>query len=254
VIQLSNNNPNKDIKLIALDMDGTLLNDNHEVSKKNRQAIQQAQKKGVAVVLCTGRSLMACESYAKELELTSYTVTGNGSEIWHTSGQLIERNPLKSEWVDMMWKLKNEHKTNHWAASINKVWKNDMPEDILNDEWLKFGFETENNEIREMIFNVLSEHPELEVSNSSLTNIEINAAGVNKAVAIKKLCNFLNIGMESVLAVGDSLNDMAMIKEAGSGVAMGNAQPAVKKFADWVTSTNNEDGVAKAIDHFVFNN
>lgn len=253
MIQVSSIKNGKEIKLIALDMDGTLLNDDHEVSKNNREAIQKAQQKGVDVVICTGRSLMACETYAQELQLTSYIVTGNGSEIWHTSGQLIERNLLKSELIDMMWKLRNEHNTNHWAASISKVWKNDMPEDILNDEWLKFGFETKNNEIREMIFNLLSENPELEVSNSSLTNIEINAAGVNKAVALTKLCTFLNIEMDNVLAVGDSLNDMAMIKEAGCGVAMGNAQPTVKEFSDWVTSTNNEDGVADAIHQFVLN-
>ncbi|WP_280771028.1 Cof-type HAD-IIB family hydrolase [Salipaludibacillus daqingensis] len=246
-------NKAKPIKLIALDMDGTLLMDNHDVSKANRQAIALAKEKGVDVVICTGRSLMACQDYADDLELNSYIVTGNGSEIWHTSGQLIERNLLKSELVNMMWELRNEHKTNHWAASVDKVWKNEMPEDILNYEWLKFGFDTTDNDARDVIFDLLSKHPELEVSNSSLTNIEINAVGVNKAVAIKKLCSFLNISMDNVLSMGDSLNDMAMITEAGLGVAMGNAQEIVKESADWITYSNNEDGVAHAIHKFVLN-
>ncbi|PYZ95194.1 phosphoglycolate phosphatase [Salipaludibacillus keqinensis] len=240
------------IKLIALDMDGTLLNEHHEVSELNRSMIKEAQKQGIDVVLCTGRSLMACEDYAKELNLTSYLVTGNGSEIWHTSGELVDRSELKSELIEMMWELRNKHQTNHWAASVDKVWKNEMPEDIPNFDWLKFGFDIEDDEVRKTIFDLLSQHDELEVSNSSLTNIEINAAGVNKAVALTKLCEKLGCEMENVLAVGDSLNDMAMIKESGVGVAMGNAQQIVKDQANWVTTSHNEDGVARAIEKFCF--
>ncbi|WP_416150594.1 Cof-type HAD-IIB family hydrolase [Salipaludibacillus sp. HK11] len=242
----------KQVKLIALDMDGTLLNDKLEVTKTNLEAITKAQEIGVDVVLCTGRSLIACVDYAKQLKLTSYIITGNGSEIWHTSGELIERNILKSELVDMMWNLKEKHQTNHWAASVDKVWRNEMPKELLTYEWLKFGFETKDDKVREMLFDLLSQNQELEVSNSSLTNIEINAAGVNKAVALNTICKNLNCEMGNVLTIGDSLNDIAMIREAGFGVAMGNAQPTVKKAANWVTSTNNEDGVAHAIDRFVF--
>lgn len=240
----------QEIKLIALDMDGTLLNDNHEVPEPNRQAIKEAKKQGMEVVLCTGRSLMACEDYAKELELDSYLVTGNGSEIWNKDGELLDRTMMKSDLIEMMIELKNKHSIHHWAASVNRVWKNDMPEDIPNHEWLKFGFDIKDDEVRETVFDLLSNHQELEVSNSSLTNIEINAAGVNKAVALTKLCEELNCHMGNVLAVGDSLNDIAMIKEAGYGVAMGNAQPDVKESADWVTAENNEAGVAKAIQKF----
>ncbi|UJW57827.1 HAD family phosphatase [Bacillus sp. A116_S68] len=239
-----------EIKLIALDMDGTLLNDDHLVSDRVRQAIYEAQAKGIHVVLSTGRSLAACEEYAKDLKLTSYLITGNGSEIWHVSGELVERNLLKTDLIEMLYKLKHEHRADHWAASVDRVWRNDMPEDLFSREWLKFGFQIEDDTVRQTLFDLLSKHDELEVTNSSLTNIEINAAGVNKAVALAKLCSKLDCQMENTLAIGDSLNDMAMIKEAGIGVAMGNAQYALKKEADWVSSSNNEDGVAKAIYRF----
>ncbi|WP_158235056.1 HAD hydrolase family protein, partial [Pseudomonas sp. 2822-17] len=81
----------------------------------------------------------------------------------------------------------------------------------------------------------------------------INAVGVNKAAALEKVCQRLNITMDNVIAMGDSLNDLAMITEAGLGVAMGNAQETVKQAADWVTDTNNEAGVAKAIHKWVIN-
>ncbi|MBS4161556.1 HAD-IIB family hydrolase, partial [Klebsiella pneumoniae] len=101
------------------------------------------------------------------------------------------------------------------------------------------------------VLEALKKNKELEVTNSSPTNIEVNAIGINKAAALAKVSERLGFTMENVMAVGDSLNDIAMIKEAGLGVAMGNGQDIVKETADWITDTNNENGVAKAIRHWV---
>ncbi|MCM2676065.1 Cof-type HAD-IIB family hydrolase [Alkalicoccobacillus plakortidis] len=237
----------KEIKLVALDIDGTLLDSNHQLSKENAQAISEAQEQGIYVVLSTGRSLMTCSEFAETLKLSSYLVTVNGSEIWDKNLNLMERNQLDSKLVQRMWDLRNEHGTHAWATSVGQVWRNEMPDDIHQTEWLKFGFDVEDDEIRLAILKELQSHGELEISNSSPTNLEINAAGVNKARGLEKVCGYLNITMDHVMAVGDSLNDLAMIKEAGIGVAMGNAQQLVKDTANWVTSTNDEAGVAKAI-------
>ncbi|MEY8752557.1 Cof-type HAD-IIB family hydrolase [Alkalicoccobacillus gibsonii] len=237
----------KEIKLVALDIDGTLLNSVHTLSEENIAAIKEAQDKGVYVVLSTGRSLMTTSEHAETLKLTSYLVTVNGSEIWDRDLNLVERNKLDSQFVQKMWDLRNEHGTHAWATSVDKVWRNEMPEDIHQSEWLKFGFDVMDDETRLTILKELQSHPELEISNSSPTNLEINAAGVNKAQGLKKVCEFLGLTMDQVMAVGDSLNDLAMIKEAGLGVAMGNAQQLVKDTADWVTTTNDEAGVAHAI-------
>lgn len=232
-------------------MDGTLLNDKGEVSEGNRLAIKEAQQKGIFVVLSTGRSLRTCKEHADSLELTSFLVTVNGSEIWDDKRELVERNLVNSDLIQWMWELSKQHKTKFWAISTTKNWFNDMPEDILGFEWLKFGFDIDDDEIRETIMKELKAKGEFELSNSTLKNIEVNPIGINKAKGLKVVCERLGIAMENVMACGDSLNDLAMIQEAGLGIAMGNAQETVKETADWVTATNNEDGVAKAIRKWV---
>ena len=243
--------PKAKIKLIALDMDGTLLNQYDEVSEENRKAILEAENKGVHVVLSTGRAYATCSEYAKSLKLSSYLITVNGSEIYNEQGKLIEQNIVDTELIQWMWDLSQSHKTHFWAVSCDHVYRGEMPEDITGSKWLKFGFDSEDDQVREEILRQLKENGKLEISNSSPTNIEVNAIGVNKAKAIEVVCEKLGITMDEVMAVGDSLNDIAMIKSAGFGVAMGNAQEVVKETADWVTATNIEHGVAKAIHKWV---
>ncbi len=240
-----------DIKLIALDMDGTLLNGQHEVSEKNRRAIKEAEKKGLAVVLSTGRSLKTARDYVLSLELSSYLVTVNGGEIWGPNGELIDINPVETNHIQWMYDLSRKHKTGYWATSSEDVWRNKMPEDLSSQKWLKFGFYIEEDDIRESILKELRNKGLFEISNSSLKNIEVNALGINKAKGLQKVCSLLGISMENVMAVGDSLNDIAMITEAGLGIAMGNAQETVKEAADDITGTNDESGVAQAIQKWV---
>ncbi|MCY8977680.1 phosphoglycolate phosphatase [Bacillus atrophaeus] len=240
-----------DIKLIAIDMDGTLLNDEQLISEGNRQAIREAEDKGVYVVISTGRTLMTCRELAESLKLSSYLITANGSEIWDSEFNLVERQLLHTDHIQMMWNLKNKHNTNFWASTVDKVWRGEFPESITDHEWLKFGFDIEDDDIRNEVLTELKKNKELEITNSSPTNIEVNALGINKAAALAKVSEKLGFTMENVMAMGDSLNDIAMIEKAGVGIAMGNAQDIVKETADWVTDTNIEDGVAKAIRHWV---
>ncbi|OLS36915.1 Cof-type HAD-IIB family hydrolase [Bacillus sp. MRMR6] len=242
-----------DIKLIALDMDGTLLNEKHLVSEANRRAIQEAQDLGVHVVLSTGRSLRTCKEHADSLRLTSYLVTVNGSEIWDEKRELVERNTVNSELVQWMWELTKKHQTKYWAISPQGNWFDEMPDDLHDKEWLKFCFNTRDDEIREKIMHALHTKGEFEITNSSPRNIEVNAAGINKEKGLGIVCKRLGISMGNVMSVGDSLNDLAMIKAAGLGIAMGNAQSIVKESADWITATNREDGVALAIRKWVLN-
>lgn len=240
-----------DIKLAVLDMDGTVLTNEHKISKENIEAVQRASANGVTVVIATGRSLMAVEDFADELKLKDYIITGNGSEIWHLNGpELIERTTLDRELVEIMWDLRNTYKTRHWAASVGKVWKQEMPDNLGELEWLKFGFDLDDEEVKTEILTELNKHDGLEISNSHPLNIEVNAKGVHKAKAINKILQLKNLSFDQVLACGDSLNDMTMIKQAGIGVAMGNAQPEVKAAADYVTLGNQEHGVAEAFRYF----
>lgn len=245
---MDNNNQKQDIRLVALDMDGTLLNDDQEISQANREAITKAKENGVHIVLSTGRPFMHAEDYARSLQLNSFIITVNGGEIWDSNGNLLERTLLQVEQIKMMWDLKKLHNTKFWALTVDKAFRNEFPEDIALSEhqWLKFGFDVEDDEVRNMILQELNKQ-RLQVTNSSPTNLEVNPYGISKANALEKVCKRIGITMENVMAMGDSLNDIAMIESAGLGVAMGNAQETVKKAANWVTNTNEEDGVAMAL-------
>ncbi|GIN07716.1 5-amino-6-(5-phospho-D-ribitylamino)uracil phosphatase YcsE [Shouchella clausii] len=239
------------IQLIALDMDGTLLDDNHEISEGNREAIAGAQELGVHVVLATGRTLASCGKYATSLGLKSFLVTANGSEIYDCEGSVFNTSLMPPEAVDHIYELTEKHGVHVWGASRKSIFRGKLPDDRHGHEWLKFGFDTEDDEVRKAIIAELQLRAITEITNSSPTNIEINALGINKAFALKKVCDDLGISLQNVMAVGDSLNDIAMITEAGLGIAMGNAQEAVKRKADWITATNTNDGVAAAIQRWV---
>ena len=240
-----------DIKLIALDMDGTLLDSNLEISKENRETITKVREKGIEVVLSTGRHRLTVGEYAKSLNLSSYLITMNGSEIWTTSGELIERQTLDLESIKQMVALNEKYGTLGWMASTKEIFREDLPEDLEAHDWLKFGFDTDDQEVKQRIIEELEQNELLELTNSSPWNIEINAIGINKARALEKVCGLMEITMDEVMAVGDSLNDIKMIQEAGLGIAMENAQEAVKQEADWITKTNEDNGVAYAIQHFL---
>lgn len=239
-------------KLVALDMDGTLLNEEKEISAANRKAVAAALEKGVHLVLSTGRFITSTREYARSLGLSSFLITSNGSEIRDPSGELLERHMISNELVEWMYETAQRHKTHYWGRAIDSVWhSDDFPSDIRAHDWIKFGFDTEDEPTRDTIWKSLLATEMLELSNSSPSNIEVNAKGINKAAALETVCDKLGLSMNEVIAIGDSLNDMAMIQAAGCGIAMGNAQPPVKKAADWVTGTNEEDGVAQALFRFL---
>ncbi|MCM3566929.1 Cof-type HAD-IIB family hydrolase [Neobacillus mesonae] len=240
-----------DIKLIALDMDGTLLTNDHQITEATQKAIKEAQQKGVKIVLSTGRSFKNCHNHADALGLDSYLVTVNGSEIWDENREIVKRTVMNPEWIEWMYGLAKQYHTLFWAIDTERTWRNEMPEDLYSVEWLKFGFDIHDDEVRQVIFKELQAKGEFELSNSFPSNIEVNRRGISKASGLEIVCRRLGIEMKNVMAAGDSLNDLEMIKEAGIGVAMGNAQDTLKQNADWITTTNEEDGVAKAIRKWV---
>lgn len=242
----------KKIKLIALDLDGTLLNSNLEISKSNQEAIAKAVAKGIHVMFSTGRPVDFCKPLIELLKLESYLITVSGGEIWSHNMELLERNIHDSNQFEKLWNLGKDKGVKVWMISTNREYGD---EDQLNDfsvhEWLKIGYHSENEVILNDIKKELSLYKDLEIANSHPNNIEVSPKGVNKASGIEKVCRKLGITMDEVMAIGDSLNDLHMIKKSGLGVAMGNAQKRIKEVADYTTDTNDNDGVAKAIEQFV---
>lgn len=240
-------------KLLALDMDGTLLTDNHQISPLTEKWIHKAMAAGVHVCLSTGRGYDEAVPFGKELGLHTPMVTVNGSEIWKSPDELYHRELLDYMTISKMYDISRKYDVWFWAFAVEGGYneRNWDPSVLESNQWMKFGYNTEDDELRHRIMMELQNMGGLEITNSSPVNIEINPAGINKASGLRTVCELLHIDMSEVVAVGDSLNDLAAIQAAGLGVAMGNAQIAVKENADVVTASNNDDGIALLIRDYI---
>jgi HAD superfamily hydrolase (TIGR01484 family) len=245
-------------KLLALDMDGTLLNDELHVTDVNLRWINKAIQQGIIVMLSTGRGYVNAIDYARDMELNAPMITVNGGEIWLKPNELLLRSTLSASWVVKLHELTELYPhTWFWAYTTQRIYNKDSWQELHGDwtayEWLKFGYYDEDitiiNEIRQRI----EAWQALEISNSSVYNLEINPLGISKASALEYLCAHLSIDLKDVIAVGDSLNDIKAIQAVGLGVAMENAQDEVKAAADAITFSNNEHGVAEVIRRYIFN-
>ncbi|MFB5677099.1 Cof-type HAD-IIB family hydrolase [Paenibacillus terreus] len=240
-------------KLLALDMDGTLLTDNHEISLETTKWIHKAMQEGIHVCLSTGRAASSALPYGQELGLETPMVTVNGGEVWKSPRELWRRHLLDKELIRQMKAIADEADSWFWAYTTEGLFNTEKwPDSLEGFEWLKFGYNTENDELRHEILIKLQNLGGLEITNSSPTNLEINPQGISKESGVKEVCGLLGITMEEVVAVGDSLNDLAVIQAVGLGVAMGNAQQTVKEAADLVVASNNDDGIVEVIrDHIL---
>lgn len=239
-------------KLVALDMDGTLLNEEKHISEANKKAVFDALAAGVTVIFSTGRGVQTAQPYADELKLKTPIVSVNGSEVWSEPHKLHKRHLMDYSVIRKMYEMALHYDTWYWAYTVagmfNKEKWTDEPE---KQEWLKFGFYTDDSEVLATIRAELESWGTLEITNSHPNNLELNPLGISKASGVEEVCRMIGIDMSQVVAMGDSENDLSMIRAAGLGVAMGNAQEAVKQAADIVTVTNDEDGVAKIINEIV---
>jgi HAD superfamily hydrolase (TIGR01484 family) len=237
-------------------MDGTLLNERSEISTENAEWIQKALDAGITVSFSTGRGFRSALPFAEQLKLETPMITVNGGEIWQKPHVLHTRTLLSPVYVQRLHELALKHREVwFWAYSTEDIYNKEKwispSSDYEQHHWLKFGYYTEDDAARESILAEVQSWNAFEITNSSPWNLELNPEGVSKASALRELCTMLDIDMSQVVAVGDSLNDIAAIREAGLGVAMGNAQAAVKEAADVMTYTNNEHGVAEVIKRYV---
>lgn len=243
-------------RLIASDMDGTLLNGDNEVSLENRKWIQEARKAGVAFVLSTGRGRQSVLSYVEELGLDGPMVLVNGSEIWTAPDKLYRRITMPVELIREMRSLALAYDVWYWGYTVDGVLNRESwPSSPKREEeltWLKFGIYTENPDKLPAIRRTLDDWGVLEVTNSHPCNIEMNPKGANKGYGVSMVCRLLGLEMSQAIAVGDSFNDLSMIRQAGLGVAIGNAQEEIKAAADVVAPANEEDGVAWIIKKYIF--
>ena len=263
------------IKVIAIDMDGTLLNSKKELLEETKQYFKEFHTKGIdtLLVLCTGRPETGIRPYLKDLgylEENHYIISQNGANIYESqTGNRIMDAFVDSEKIQKWIELGKKHGVSVMGAGVDYYYSFD--ED--STEWMEFDVKIVNGSLKRitkeeslstdfykiLLLGDVEQLDEFEtiipkewrdefyVVRSQKYLIEVLKKGVNKAFGLEKLAVALNIDSCEIAAIGDAANDIEMLEYAGLAIAMGNASEKVKAIADIVTDSNENNGVIKAI-------
>ena len=287
-------------KLVAIDLDGTLLDSYGNISLKNKSVIEAVKRKGTKVIIASGRNKTSALSFSKDINSSEYVICNNGATLY----DIKNNKNIYNQYIDKKKALDIIK-----ICDENSIFYSIYTEDFVIANTINYNvlfFESENGKTLEEqrtnikiikdVYNYIKENENVNVLKmnicdnnkiifdriiSKLKNIkevnvldvehmtkkiiktgteevtieyyytEITSEGVNKWNAISRLIDILNISKEEVITIGDNANDIMMIKEAGMGVIMGNAAPYLKDSANFETKTNNEDGVAEALEKLI---
>jgi Cof subfamily protein (haloacid dehalogenase superfamily) len=263
-------------KLIAIDMDGTLLNENKEISNRSQKGIGKLKEMGIKVVLATGRPLLGVMRYIEKLDLLEvddFVVTYNGALVQSTkTNKVLLKKPLSLDSYKELYAVSKELDVNIHALTGNSVLtpkKNPYTEieSSINQIPIIEGSIEDIDDSTNIVKVMFVDDPKkldsimpyipqwviekYEVLRSAPIFLEFLDKDVNKGIGVSLIANHLGIKPEEVICVGDAGNDIAMIQYAGLGVAMANATEDVKNVADYITLSNEEDGVAHVIEMFM---
>ena len=277
-------------KIIALDLDGTLLDSEKRLSEVNRAALERAAEAGVHIVPTTGRFFGMMPDVIRELPFVRYAITINGAQVYdriEDKAIVREEIPLemaievmkmldgfdiiydcyRSNWGWMTSALQEKAETYATDAHYVKMvreFRKPVPE--LKAHLLETAAEGGVQKI--MLFGPLADReckvlgairekmaerfPEIKVTSSCWNDLEFNIASANKGNSLRRFAEHLGFTLDNCMAFGDGLNDLSMIEAAGCSVAMANAVDEVKAAATWISSSNDENGVAKGINKWIF--
>ncbi len=281
----------KKYELVAIDIDGTLLDNDEQISKENIDAINRCEKNGVKVCICTGRNVRNTIKIAKKLKTGAPFVCSDGAIFYDTKkNKVIVEKKFSKETLEKLVRIANEfnlymefntrskyikyvknvelekfsygevaktlkQRLSHYFIKRVRYVKNidifliENKNDI--NQFLIGGDEEEVEKFKEKISGV--EFEDVDIRYDLWENyIFVVCKGCTKAHGLDILSEHFNVSIENMIAIGDQMNDIDMIKRAGLGVAMGNAHEEIKKNANVVTKTNLESGVAYAINKYIF--
>jgi Cof subfamily protein (haloacid dehalogenase superfamily) len=255
-------------RLIALDVDGTLLNDEHEVTPRVREAVRAAAGKGAEIVLCTGRGSTSALPVLEELELPGTMITHNGASIVDSKSRSVlyetelpheaierylaylrERNiqyDLNTSFDQFVYALSEEAAQMFESLHCRPVLRD--PAEGLPEKLVKVSIFGSREGLDGVERDWKQWQHELLFIRSGDNFIDIHHPDATKGKALEKLAGLRGIPREQVLAIGNYYNDIGMLSFAGLGVAMDNSPPEVKAEAEEVTLSNNEDGVAAILE------
>lgn len=275
------------IQLVALDLDGTLFDNQSRISRRNLETIKRASDQGIHVVISTGRPFSGLPFSQIEGSGIEYAITTNGSALYEISTQKCLFEDAMGE--DLLFPILDFLLTKdiHMDAFIGgkgyspmqcadaaqklcipasikryitdtRIRVENLPQFIhenqLTVQKMTLNFFPDENGVlkdREEVRRFLTANPEIDTVCGGYHNLEFTRTGVSKGAGLLKLAEILGVDQHATMAIGDSGNDLAILKAAGIGVAMANADEQIKKQADYITGSNEEDGVASAIERFV---
>ena len=272
------------IRMIGLDLDGTLLNSEKQLTAYTREVLKKAIEQEIAVVVATGRPFSGVPDELKHFPGMRYALTANGARILDVQKhKVVYENLLSGEIAEKVIDILKRHHAIH-ELFVDGVGY--MNEDGLKNVYAYFEdphmaeylqstripvkdvkeklqtMKCEVDKLQGIFRNQKDKQEALEELNTLSgivvtaamdNNLEINKEGTNKGLGLLQLGKSLGISREEIMACGDGGNDVEMLKEVGFAIAMANAYDPVKTAADFVTVSNDEDGVAKAIERFVLN-
>ncbi len=273
---------NKDIKLIALDLDGTTLNSKSKITEENLRALKAATEKGAHIVVCTGRVRNSLPEEIFKIKNLEYVATSNGAAVTEisTGSRIYESNIDPDAVRKIMSKImagdfsvdvsikgqaymdSEEYRTIEENGcdyrSAEYVIKTRKPVEGLHSFVLKNIEHVENinmifksSQMQREMERTLFKNDGITVTSSMKNNLEIGGENTSKADALQFLLHKLGLTRRNLMACGDSPNDLAMLQLAEIGVVMGNADDHMKAQGDYVTLSNDESGVAHAVNRFV---
>jgi Cof subfamily protein (haloacid dehalogenase superfamily) len=249
-------------KMLVLDMDDTLLTDDHTISDENKEMIFKAQELGVYVVLASGRPTSAMTAYAKELKMdyyNSFMLSYNGAVITDLKDELYDYS-LKSK-THIITYVNDEivSETDSEYIDIEKHITG-----LTHNKVVSFKGAVQSNAVKCILLEEPSylktveddlklAMPHLSVSMSKPFFLEVAQQGIDKAYSLKKLAEKLDIHQSEIIAVGNAGNDLTMVEYAGLGVWVDNVTPELRDKADLIVASNNDHGVAEVIKRYILN-
>lgn len=267
------------IKLVAIDIDGTLLNSQHQITSGVYQAIQEAKAAGVKIVITTGRPLTGVQKILKELNLLDegdYVITFNGGLVQETATgrEVLKESLTYQDYIDIeflsrqlglflhvstkdgMYTANRQigKYTMYEAGLVDSPVYYHTPEEMVGKEMIKAMMVDEPEKIDQALPSIPSSFfDKYNVAKSAPFYLEITPKTVSKGQAVIALATKLGLTMDQTMAIGDQENDRPMLEVVANPVVMENGNPELKKIAKYITKSNDEDGVAYAIREWVLN-
>lgn len=264
------------IKAVFIDIDDTLANSKMQVSMRNKDAIKNCIEKGIKIILTSGRSRKEVLEFQKQVGSSPYIISSNGASAYDIKNGIdIYKETIDNKIVNKLlnYSVKNDYRIRMdykeklvmnkaiYPDERDKVRTFEELEQIVeNEEIVQCSLSDQNLENAKQIKEYIIKIPRVKIINESkrLNNPELKPSSnyycditstlVSKGEAVEAVCNYFKIGKDEIITIGDGENDISMFNKTSNSIAMGNALQNIKEKANYITSTNDEDGVAKVLE------